>query len=94
MAASARPLDPDVGLFRVGKASLIWGLVFALGPANKAGLVQLLGIDLKGGMELAMGAAMFTRYAQTADAAVVLLGRQRPRIAGPGLPGWPVRTPA
>jgi S-DNA-T family DNA segregation ATPase FtsK/SpoIIIE len=56
-----------------GKASLIWGLVFALGPANRCGLVQLHGIDLKGGMELAMGRPMFTRYAQTADHAVVLL---------------------
>ena len=56
-----------------GKASLIWGLVFGLGPANAAGLVQLHGIDLKGGMELSMGRPVFTRYAQTAIAAVILL---------------------
>jgi S-DNA-T family DNA segregation ATPase FtsK/SpoIIIE len=56
-----------------GKASLIWGLVFRLGPSVKIGLVQLHGIDLKGGMELAMGRPLFTRYAQTADHAVILL---------------------
>jgi DNA segregation ATPase FtsK/SpoIIIE, S-DNA-T family len=56
-----------------GKASLLWGLVFALGPQNKAGLVQIHGIDLKGGMELSMGQALFTRYAQTAEHAVAML---------------------
>ena len=52
---------------------MTWGLVFGLGPANKAGLVQLHGIDLKGGMELSMGQALFTRYARTAETAVILL---------------------
>jgi S-DNA-T family DNA segregation ATPase FtsK/SpoIIIE len=56
-----------------GKASLIWGLVFALGPAVRCGLLQLHGIDLKGGMELSMGRPMFTCYAQTSDQAVALL---------------------
>ena len=56
-----------------GKASLIWGLLFALGPQNRAGLVQVHGIDLKGGMELSMGRPLFTRYAQTAEYAVALL---------------------
>ena len=67
-----------------GKASLIWGLVFALGPANTIGLVQLHGIDLKGGMELAMGRALFARYAQTADAAVVLLEDARQALQAQG----------
>ncbi len=56
-----------------GKASLIWGLMFALAPAIKTGLVQVHGVDLKGGMELSMGRALFTRYAQTALHAVILL---------------------
>ncbi len=69
-----------------GKASLIWGLVFGLGPANAVGLVQLHGIDLKGGMELSMGRPLFTRYAQTADAAVVLLEDAAASVAGEGCP--------
>ena len=56
-----------------GKASLIWGLVFGLAPHLRTGLVQVHGVDLKGGMEFAMGRALFTRYAQQADAAVVML---------------------
>ena len=56
-----------------GKASFVWGLVFGLGPQNSAGLVQLHGVDLKGGMEFAMGRPLFTRYAQTAELAVAML---------------------
>ena len=56
-----------------GKASLIWGLVFGLAPHLRSGLVQVHGVDLKGGMEFAMGAALFTRYAQQPERAVVLL---------------------
>ncbi|GAA3630979.1 FtsK/SpoIIIE domain-containing protein [Microlunatus ginsengisoli] len=56
-----------------GKASVTWGLLFALGPQNRAGVVQLHGIDLKGGMELSMGRPLFTRYAQTVDHAVAML---------------------
>lgn len=56
-----------------GKASAMWGLMSSLGPAIKAGLVQVHGIDLKGGMELAMGRSLFTRYATTLPEAVVLL---------------------
>lgn len=56
-----------------GKASLIWGLVFGVAPSIRAGLVQIHGIDLKGGMEFTMGRDLFTRYAQTPEHAVVLL---------------------
>ena len=56
-----------------GKASLIWGLVFGLAPHIRSGLVQVHGVDLKGGMEFAMGRALFTRYAQQAEQAVVML---------------------
>ena len=73
MVAAARLSTLTAGCSGAGKASLIWGLVFALGPANKAGLVELHGIDLKGGMELSMGRPLFTRYAQTAETAVILL---------------------
>ena len=56
-----------------GKASLVWSLMFGLAPAIRAGLVEVHGVDLKGGMEFAMGRALFTRYAQAPTAAVVLL---------------------
>ena len=42
-------------------------------PGEPGGLVQLHGIDLKGGMELSMGRPLFTRYAQSAEYAVALL---------------------
>jgi S-DNA-T family DNA segregation ATPase FtsK/SpoIIIE len=56
-----------------GKASLVWSLLFGLAPAVRAGLVEVHGIDLKGGMEFGMGRPLFTRYAQTPDVAVQLL---------------------
>ena len=56
-----------------GKASMIWGLLIGLAPAIKSNLVQVLGIDLKGGMELTMGRALLTRYATEPEAAVELL---------------------
>lgn len=52
---------------------MIWSLLFALAPAIRTGLVEVHGVDLKGGMELAMGRALFTRYADQAAAAVSLL---------------------
>ncbi|HEY5847243.1 MAG TPA: FtsK/SpoIIIE domain-containing protein [Microlunatus sp.] len=56
-----------------GKASAMWMLLLNLAPAIKAGLVQIHGIDLKGGVEHALGLRLFTRHATTLDAAVVLL---------------------
>lgn len=51
----------------------MWMLLLNLAPAIKAGLVQVHGIDLKGGVEQAMGLRLFTRHATTLDAAVVLM---------------------
>jgi S-DNA-T family DNA segregation ATPase FtsK/SpoIIIE len=56
-----------------GKASAMWGLMLALAPGIRAGLVEVAGIDLKGGMELAMGRALFTRYATDPVEAMVVL---------------------
>ncbi len=56
-----------------GKASAMWMLLLNLAPAIKSGLVQVHGIDLKGGMELGLGPPLFTRYATTPETAVVLL---------------------
>lgn len=56
-----------------GKASAMWMLLLNLAPAIRSGLVQVHGVDLKGGMELGLGTRLFTRYATTPDQAVVLL---------------------
>lgn len=56
-----------------GKGSLLWGLVIGLAPAVKAGTVRLVGIDLKGGMELAMGRELFADVATVTEDAIQLL---------------------
>ncbi|MEV6526330.1 hypothetical protein AB0M43_30765 [Longispora sp. NPDC051575] len=50
------------GKSRSGKGSLIWSVMRHLAPAIAAGLVEVTGIDPKGGLELEIGRAMFTRY--------------------------------
>jgi S-DNA-T family DNA segregation ATPase FtsK/SpoIIIE len=70
------PLGPQtllVGASGSGKASLIWSFVAGLAPAIRDGLVEVHAVDLKGGMELSMGAALFTRFARTPVEAVALL---------------------
>lgn len=62
-----------VGASGSGKASAMWMLLLNLAPAIKSGLVQVHGIDLKGGVEHALGARLFTRRASTLDQAVTLL---------------------
>lgn len=61
------------GATGAGKGSVLWGVVTAQGPNIESGLVQLQGIDLKGGMELSLGAPLFTRLATEPAEAVVLL---------------------
>ena len=56
-----------------GKASAMHNLIIGLAPAAKTGLVQLHGIDLKGGMELGMCSPVFTRLAKDVESAVILL---------------------
>lgn len=63
-----------------GKGSLVWGLVFALGPGIKSGLVEVLGIDLKSGMELQMGNRLFTSLAFQVEEAVVMLEATAERV--------------
>jgi DNA segregation ATPase FtsK/SpoIIIE, S-DNA-T family len=41
-----------VGVPGAGKGSVLWSIVWQLAPAVRAGLVRLVGIDPKGGMEL------------------------------------------
>jgi len=56
-----------------GKASLVWGLLLGLADPIRAGIVEVWGVDLKGGMELALGRPLLTRFADDAAHAVVLL---------------------
>lgn len=68
-----------------GKASVMWGILIGLGPAVRAGLVELHGIDLKGGLEMQMAPRLFTRLATTPEQAVQVLeealGRMDRRLA-------------
>ncbi|WP_392507520.1 FtsK/SpoIIIE domain-containing protein [Naumannella halotolerans] len=61
------------GCTGAGKASVMWSTILALAPSIRSGLVELHGIDLKGGMELTMGRRLFTRTATTPAEAVQLL---------------------
>lgn len=62
-----------VGCSGAGKGSVFWGIACGLGAAVAAGVVRLVGIDLKYGIELAAGARLFTKIATTdADAVETL----------------------
>jgi len=66
-----------------GKASAVHGLLIGLAPAINAGVVEVHGIDLKGGMELGMAARLLTRCATTPAEAVVVLEEAAVRMAAP-----------
>lgn len=70
------PLGPHTlvaGSSGSGKASLVWGLLLGLLQPIHSGLVEVWGIDRKGGMELAMGRDLLTRFASDAAHSVALL---------------------
>lgn len=69
-----------VGCSDSGKGSLLWACCGGLARPVAADTVRLHGIDLKGGVELAMGERLFTSHAYTGQAAVELL-RDLDRIA-------------
>lgn len=90
-----------VGRSGSGKGSILWGIAGNLAPAAHVGLVRLWGIDLKGGVEVAVGAGMFSSVAIDEQAALRLLsslhsviverqavmrGRSREFEASPGDP--------
>lgn len=56
-----------------GKASLVWGLLLGLAQPIREGVIEVWGIDRKGGMELAMGQSLLTRFASDAQRSVLLL---------------------
>ncbi len=62
-----------VGCSGAGKGSVFWGIAGGFGPAVAAGLVHLIGIDLKYGIELSVGAQLFTKVATTESDAVKTL---------------------
>ncbi|TGD85874.1 cell division protein FtsK [Mycolicibacterium sp. CH28] len=67
-----------VGCSNAGKGSIFWGIAGGLGPAVAAGVVHLIGIDLKYGIELSVGAGLFTKIATTeADAVETLAGLEK-----------------
>ena len=51
-----------VGATGSGKGSVIWSLIHSLAPAIREGTAQVWALDPKGGMELAPGRALFTRF--------------------------------
>ncbi len=70
------PVGPHTlvaGMSGAGKGSVFWSFAFGLAPGVRAGTVQLHGVDLKGGMEVLMGADLFTSRATDAAEAVGLL---------------------
>ncbi|MFE6647701.1 FtsK/SpoIIIE domain-containing protein [Nocardioides sp. NPDC057772] len=62
-----------VGASGAGKGSFLWGMVGSLAPAIAVDAVRAYGIDLKGGMELTMGAPVFTKIAVQGEQAVEML---------------------
>lgn len=67
-----------VGCSGAGKGSVFWGIAGGFGPAVAAGLVHLIGIDLKYGIELSVGARLFTKVAITeADAVKTLAALEK-----------------
>ena len=52
-----------VGATGSGKGSVLWSTLNAIAPAIRDGLVEIWAVDPKGGMELALGAGLFTRFA-------------------------------
>lgn len=61
------------GCSGAGKGSVLWGLCCGLAPAVSRDLVRLWGVDLKRGVELEMGAGLFTARAYDADTALRVL---------------------
>ncbi len=70
-----------VGCSGAGKGSIFWGIAGGLGPSVAAGVVHLVGIDLKYGIELSVGSRLFTKIATTeADAVETLAALEKMMI--------------
>jgi S-DNA-T family DNA segregation ATPase FtsK/SpoIIIE len=75
-----------VGSTGAGKSSVPWSVLWYLAPAMRSGLVQVFGIDPKGGMELGRTPELFTRlvYSNGLEAVELLEARRRPHPAARG----------
>ncbi|MEV6656891.1 FtsK/SpoIIIE domain-containing protein [Nocardia fluminea] len=56
-----------------GKGSVLWSIINGVGPAIKAGFVDVWMADPKGGMEFGRGARMWVRFEWTADGILAML---------------------
>ncbi len=54
-----------VGCSGSGKGSILWGIAAGLAPAITGDVARLWGVDLKRGVEIGMGAPLFTTVATT-----------------------------
>ncbi|WP_322748431.1 MULTISPECIES: FtsK/SpoIIIE domain-containing protein [unclassified Frankia] len=77
------------GATGAGKSAAVWATIRGLAPAVRAGLVELWVADPKGGMELAFGQAMFSRFATDTesiadllDDAVAVMRKRAARLRG------------
>lgn len=62
-----------VGCSGSGKGSILWGVCGGLAPHIATDTVRLYGVDLKGGVEVAVGEGLFTRTAYGAETALGVL---------------------
>ncbi|MFI8528369.1 hypothetical protein ACIGB8_28180 [Promicromonospora sukumoe] len=62
-----------VGATGAGKGSVLWSVIGGLAPAIHDGTVCAWGLDLKGGVELEMGRALFGRVAYTSEDSIEVL---------------------
>ncbi|MFC9658630.1 FtsK/SpoIIIE domain-containing protein [Nocardia sp. NPDC127606] len=56
-----------------GKGSVLWSIINGVGPAIKAGFVDVWMADPKGGMEFGRGARMWVRFEWSADGILAML---------------------
>lgn len=61
------------GATGAGKGSVMWGIIGGLAPLVDVGVVQLWGVDLKGGVELSHGKNLFCHVAVTQEDALAVL---------------------
>lgn len=81
------------GATGAGKGSVLWSLIWAMGPAIRDRSVQVWAIDPKGGMELTPGSGLFTRFAyaeatsmvELLEDAVVVMRERAERLRRSGL---------
>ncbi|MGW0245375.1 FtsK/SpoIIIE domain-containing protein [Nocardia goodfellowii] len=64
-----------------GKGGVLWALLYALGPAIKAGLVDVWMADPKGGMEFGRGQRLFVHFCWDAPEILAMLNKAVEKMA-------------